>query len=119
MGQRSNMSSPVLTPHPHSPCMSSVYHMVRWLMIFGVAVVATGDIHAAYPASIDNFLLRKFEIVGDFTLTNQLGGKTSLEDLGARLCCSPLDLRIARMSAQRQWPIWERCLDRWETKQNL
>ncbi len=79
------MSSPVPTLHPDSACMSSVYHMVRRLTLLGVAILATGSIHAAYPASIDNFLLRNFEIVGDFTLTNQFDGKTSLEDLGGKV----------------------------------
>ena len=56
-------------------------HVLRWFVLSAVCVLAGGSFGVAYPASINNFLLRNFEIGGDFTLTNQLGGKTSLRDL--------------------------------------
>lgn len=72
-------------PHNSSVSRVLILQAARWLMLLGVAVLATGPIQLVYPATIDHFLLGNYKIGGDFTLTNQFGRRTSLSDLSGKV----------------------------------
>lgn len=79
------MSYLVTMPYLSSASRAWFFQATRWLLLLAAAVLLTGFFRPAYSASIDNFLLRNFAVGGNFTLTNQLGGKTSLSDLKGKV----------------------------------
>ena len=75
------MNCSVTAPHRSGASAVWMLFFARWFALLVMAVLVTGSFRVAYPASIDNFLLRDFSIGGEFTLPNQFGGKTSLSEL--------------------------------------
>ena len=79
------MSFPVTMPYRSNPAVEWMRQIARWLVLLGMAVLATGPTQLVYPATIDHFMLGNYKIGGDFTLTDQFGRRTSLSDLSGKV----------------------------------
>ena len=79
------MSFLVTMPYRSNPAVEWMRQIARWLVLLGIAVLATGPTQLVYPAKIDHFMLGNYKIGGDFTLTNQSGRRTSLSDLSGKV----------------------------------
>lgn len=74
-----------MAPHFNKASRGRMVRALRRFALIGFVALVTGLFQVAHSASIDSFMLGNYKIGGDFTLTNQSGGRTSLQDLRGKV----------------------------------